>query len=235
MTSLFEYQKNSIWIKEYPVHYAGTDFNSRMTVIRLSHGDLMVHSPCKIDDVTKDAIEQLGNVKFIVAPGYYHYFFIASAQSAFPDAETFICPGIERKKPSIQFDWFLGNRPDERWKNDFDQVLIRGNNLIWEVAFFHKPTRTLLLVDLIENFTDQTKNVSLTLKLWWKLVFRMWDRPRPAPEYQLGWRDKQAASRSLKQILNWDFERIILAHGVLIEKDAKLVVRQAWQDLITLD
>lgn len=229
---LYEYKKDSIWIKEYPVRYAGTGFNSRMTVVRLSSGDLLIHSPCEIDDTTQHAIENLGHVKFIVAPGYYHYLHIASAQTAFPDAETFICPGIERKKPFIHFDWLLGDRPDDRWKDDFAQVLVRGNNLIWEVAFFHIPTRTLLLVDLIENFTDQTRGVSLILKLWWKLVFRMWNKPKPAPEYQLGWRDKQAASQSLQQILNWDFERIILAHGDLIETNAKQVAHDAWQDLL---
>ena len=28
MKDLVEYQKNTIWIKEYPIHYAGVDFNS---------------------------------------------------------------------------------------------------------------------------------------------------------------------------------------------------------------
>ncbi|MGK7935863.1 MAG: hypothetical protein AB4206_08700, partial [Xenococcaceae cyanobacterium] len=77
---LFEYQQDTIWIKEYPIHYAGVDFNSRMTVIRLSNGNLFIHSPCEIDRSTKVSIESLGKVEFIVAPGYYHYFYIESAQ-----------------------------------------------------------------------------------------------------------------------------------------------------------
>lgn len=60
MKDLVEYQKNRIWIKEYPVHYAGVDFYSRMTVIRLANGNLFVHSPCEIDPNTKAAIEGLG-------------------------------------------------------------------------------------------------------------------------------------------------------------------------------
>ena len=157
------------------------------------------------------------------------YFYVESAQRAFPDAETFICPGIERKRPEIDFDWLLSDRPDKRWEDDFEQVLVRGNKYIWEVAFFHKVTRTLILVDLIENITDETEGVSWTLKLWWKLVFRMWNNPKPAPEYQLGWKDKKAASKSLKKILSWDFERIIISHGDLIEEKAKEVALQAWQ------
>lgn len=229
MNDLYEYRKDAIWIKEYPIHYAGVDFNSRMTVVRLANGNLFIHSPCEIDEITKSLIERIGKVEFIVAPGSYHYLYIESAQKAFPDAETFICPGIERKKPEIEFDWLLSDRPDERWEDDFDQVLVRGNKLIWEVAFYHKSTRTLILVDLIENITDETEDVSWALKLWWKLVFRMWNNPKPAPEYQLGWRDKQAASKSLKRILAWDFARIIISHGDLIEEDAKGVALRAWK------
>ena len=229
MKNLYEYQKDAIWIKEYPVHYAGTRFNSRMTIVRLLNGNLFIHSPCEIDEPTKTAIEKLGAVEFIVAPGSFHYLYVDSAQRAFPEAETFICPGIERKDPEIEFDWLLGDRPDERWEDDFEQVLVRGNKIIWEVAFYHKITKTLILVDLIENFTDKTEDVSLSLELWWKIVFRMWGKPKPAPEYQLGWRDKKAASKSLKKILNWDFDRIILSHGDLIEENAKEAALHAWR------
>jgi len=229
MKNLYEYQKNMIWIKEYPIHYAGTRFNSRMTIIRLSSGSLFIHSPCEIDEDTKIAVEKLGRVEFIVAPGSYHHLYVNSAQRAFPEAETFICPGIERKNPEIEFDWLLGDRPDERWEDDLEQVLVRGNKYIWEVAFYHKATKSLILVDLIENFTDETADVNWTLELWFQVVFRMWDNPKPAPEYQLGWKDREAASKSLKKILSWDFERIILSHGDLIEENAKSVAIHAWR------
>ena len=229
MTDLCEYLPDTIWLKDYPIHYAGTRFNARMTIVRLTNGNLFVHSPCKIDEETKKEIDRLGTVAFIVAPGSYHYLHVHSAQQAFPEAETLICPGIERKQPDLDFDWLLGDRPDPRWEQDFDQVLIRGNRYMWEVAFFHKSTRTLLLVDLIENFTDQTADVSRSLKLWWKVVFHMWDNPKPAPEYQLGWKDKKAARSSLLKVLEWDFTRIIIAHGDLIEENAREVALNAWR------
>ena len=229
MKDFYEYRKDMFWIKEYPIRFAGCTFNSRMTVVRLANGNLFVHSPCEIDEKIKSAIDCLGKVEFIVAPGSYHYLYVASAQKAFPDAETFICPGVERRSPDIKFDWLLGDRPDERWKNDFEQVLIRGNRIIWEVVFYHKVTRILILVDLIENITDQTEDVSWVLRLWWKLVFRMWNNPKPAPEYQMGWNNKKAASKSLKRILDWDFEKVIISHGDLIEENAKEVVLNAWR------
>ena len=57
----------------------------------------------------------------------------------------------------------------------------------------------------------------------------MWNNPKPAPEYQLGWRDKAAARAALSNMLLWDFERVILAHGDLIETDARRTVEQAWK------
>lgn len=226
---LREYVPGQLWLQEYPIHFGGCDFNARMAVIRISDMALMVHSPCEIDAATKKAVLALGDVAYIVAPGSYHHFYVSSAQEAFPDAETYICPGIERKRPELDFDWFLGDRPPEAWAGVLDQILVRGNKLIWEVAFFHRASKTLILVDLIENFTDQTPNVNWVLELWWKVVFGMWNHPKPAPEYQMGWRDKAAARRSLRKILEWDFDRIILSHGDLIETNAKELAREAWK------
>jgi hypothetical protein len=224
-----EYYPGTIWVKEYPVHFFGMDIRSRVTVIRLSDGTLLLHSPCQMDAETSAYIGKLGRVACIVAPGSYHFSHVDSAQKAFPDAQTWICPGVERKKPDIVFDWILGDRPDPYWERDLDQVLVRGNRMITEVAFFHRTSHTLLLVDLIENVTDTTPGVPWQLRLWWKVVFRMWNHPKPAPEYQIGWTDKTAAAASLERILAWDFDRIIIAHGDLIEENAKVIARAAWR------
>ncbi len=224
-----EFIPNQIWIKEYPIRYAGCTFNSRMTIVRLSSSQLMIHSPCKIDCHTRERILSLGEVAFIVAPGSYHYFYIRSAQQAFPNAKTFVCPGVSQKCRGIKIDGILDDNIQESWQTDFEQVLIRGSLFIKEVAFFHKPSKTLILTDLIENFTDKTGNVNWILKIWWKVVFQMWNNPKPAPEYQLGWINRRAAKQSLKRVLEWDFEKIIIAHGELIESNAKGVALRAWK------
>jgi len=58
-------------------------------------------------------------------------------------------------------------------------------------------------------------------------LLRMWNHPKPAPEYQLGWSDQRAARMSLQRILQWDIERIILAHGDLVESNAHRVAERA--------
>lgn len=80
--------------------------------------------------------------------------------------------------------------------------------------------------------TDRTPGVSWPLKAWFKYVFRMWNNPRPAPEYQFGWTDRAAARASLETILSWVFERSVLSHGDNIAVDARPTARRAWHKIL---
>ncbi len=227
MAGLEEFVPGSIWISNYPVRFSSMDLSARMSVIRLADGRLILHSPGPIDARLRDDILSLGRPAYIVAPGSYHHLHVAAAQETFPDCVTLICPGIEIKRPEIRFDGFLSDTAPADWNGEIELCLIRGNRLMWEVAFFHGPSRTLLLVDLIENIGDATPDTDWKLKFFWKIVFRMWNRARPAPEYQMGWKDKRAARASLLRILDWDFDRIVLSHGENIETNAKPMAREA--------
>ena len=219
-------------MKEYPVRYSGCTFPGRMTVVLLSDGRILIHSPCSIDPETKAGIENLGPVAFIVAPGNYHHLHVPSCQAAFPAAKTFICPGIETKRPDLVFDGVLQDTPEEGWATDFEQTVMRGCRFMWEVAFFHRPSRTLILVDLIENIGDSTPDTNRLLRFFWKYVFRMWNVPKPAPEYQMGWKDKRAARRSLHRILGWQFDKVIIAHGEPLVELARDAVEGAWRSVL---
>ena len=238
---LTNFVSNQVWVKEYPVKYAGCCFSGRMTVIKMTNGQVWIHSPCSFDDdsgeqLKKEIEETVGDVVYIIAPGTYHYFHVQSCQKAFPNAKTYICPGIEKKRPDIEYDGMLSDIPLEEWSDDFDQVLIKGNRLIWEVAFLHKPSKTLVLVDLIEYIGDKTEGTDWVLRFWWKYVMCMWNKPKPAPEYQMGWmrRQRNETRDCLNKILSdeWDFDKLIIAHGDLVEHDAKAVARTAWKNLL---
>ena len=233
MEKLTEYVSGNIWLLEYPVRFGGMDLFGRTTIIRLENGDLIVHDPCKIDDSTKAKIDEIGIVKYIIAPGSYHHLFVADFQKKYPNAETFLCPGLERKRPDIKFEWVLGNKPDHRWEDDIDQVLVQGTKHIWEVAFFHKSSRTLILVDLLENIGDDYRHeAGLLLRFWWKGIFRMWNNPKAAPEYQMGWGNREIVKISLNKILSWDARRVIIAHGENIEEHVRETLARAWERVL---
>lgn len=233
MEQLVEYIKGQIWILEYPVRFGGMDLFGRMTIIKLDNGDLIIHDPCEINDHQKQEIDKLGKVKYIIAPGSFHHLFVTDFQQKYPDAETYLCPGLERKRPDIKFEWILGNVPDPRWEDILDQIVIQGTKYIWEVAFFHRPSKTLILVDLLENIGDDFKHpTSLILRFWWKVVFKMWNHPKAAPEYQMGWGRKDIVKKGLSKILDWHAERIILAHGELIENNVDTVLGTAWHKVL---
>jgi hypothetical protein len=203
-----------------------------MTVIRLASGELMLHSPCHITAAMAEEISALGPVAHIVVPGNFHHMYAATAQAAFPRARTWICPGVERRRPGLKYDRVLGDAAPEDWADEIDQVLVQGARIMREVAMFHRASRTLILVDLIENFTDATPHTAGALKFWFKYVLRMWNNPRPAPEYRMGWSDRQAAARSLRRILAWDFQHIVLSHGDLIQSAAREVAVKAWSGIL---
>jgi hypothetical protein len=60
----------------------------------------------------------------------------------------------------------------------------------------------------------------------------MWNHPKAAPEYQIGWGNKAIVKNSLKRIIGWDAQRIILAHGELIEGNVGDVLRDAWKKVL---
>lgn len=229
---LTPYVVDQIWLCTYPIRFAGTRFEARMTVIRLASGELMLHSPCNITAEMAKAISALGRVAHIVAPGNFHHLYAATAQSAFPGAKTWICPGIERRRPGLKYDGILGDEAPVDWAGEIDQTLVQGTRIMREVAMFHRASHTLILVDLIENFTDATPHTGGALKFWFKYVFRMWNNPCLAPEYRLGWSDRSAAAESLRRILAWDFQRIVLSHGELIDRAAHEVANKAWLTIL---
>jgi hypothetical protein len=143
-----------------------------------------------------------------------------------------VCPGVERRNPGLRFDGLLGDVAPTGWADEIDQVLVQGARIMREVAMYHRASRTLILVDLIENFTDATPNTGGALRFWFKYVLRMWDNPRPAPEYRLGWSNRKAAAASLRNILKWDFQRIVLSHGDLIERNAREIASAAWSGIL---
>jgi hypothetical protein len=48
-------------------------FTTRMTVVRLSNGDLFLQSPIKFDEVLASELQRMGTIRHLVSPNQFHY------------------------------------------------------------------------------------------------------------------------------------------------------------------
>jgi hypothetical protein len=229
--SLEVFVSDSLWVREYSVRLGGARFNARMTVIKLQSGGLLVHSPSAFDGSLTAEVAALGRVAAIIAPGNFHWLYVHSCQRAFPDAETYLCPGVEKRAKGLSFDYVLGDEAPPLWANELSQVALHGARVMREIAFLHRASRTLILVDLLENFTPATRGTNLFLRVLFRAL-GMWNRPGPAPEYRFAWGDRARVREGMDRILAWDFERVIVSHGDVITRDARQTVTRAWRQLL---
>jgi hypothetical protein len=65
-----------LWVATRPLPLRVGDIGTRMTVIRLGDGSLLLHSPVRIDDATRAAVDALGPVGAVVAPNLHHHFHV---------------------------------------------------------------------------------------------------------------------------------------------------------------
>lgn len=223
-----------VWIVDGPeirMDYAGVrlPFQTRMTVVRLPEGGLWLHSPTEPDEDLMARIEALGPVRFLIAPNTLHYWWIAEWAERFPEAEVWGAPGLEAstKRPLPAFRP-LAAAPPPAWAEAIDQVLVKGD-MLTEVDFFHRPSRTLVLTDLIENFEP-----ARVRSRWLRLLLRLAGAADPdgkAPiDMQLSFvRQRPAVRAAAKRMIAWDPKRIILAHGRWYPENGTAELKRAFR------
>jgi hypothetical protein len=90
-----------IWVAEQPLKFLGLPVGTRMTVILRADNSLLLISPIKIDRQLKQQLDNLGTVKYIIAPNLFHHLFLEHCQQLYPEAKLIAPLGIEAKQPNI--------------------------------------------------------------------------------------------------------------------------------------
>ena len=202
-----------LWVADRPLKLAAGDVGTRMTVVRLNDGSLFLHSPVRLDAETRNALDASGPVRWVIAPSKVHHFFVPDYPSIYPEARLYAAPGLPEKRTDIRFDAVLTDEAPEAWRGQIEQHLFRGASFINEVVFFHPPTRTLILTDLAFNVAaDKTSGA----RLFYWLVGAA-GRFGPHRFARLLIRDRRAARASVETILQWDFDRVTVTHGEVLE------------------
>lgn len=215
---------DELWGATHDLMMSGiVHFPGRMTVARLDSGELWVCSPIPIDDALAEELAALGPVAHIVAPNRLHHLYLPGAIARYPEAKVWAAPGLPDKRKDITFDGVLHDDAEPPWAGELPHVFLAGSPWMNEVVFWHRATRSLVLTDLIFNLHD--------VRGWFtRLVLRMvraYRRPGQSRLVRLTTRDRDAFATSLRRVLAWDIDRIVVAHGEIVADDPKATLAGA--------
>jgi len=217
-----------IWLADGPeAEVIGFRYPTRMAVIRLAGGGLVVWSPVALSERLRGEVAELGEVRHLVAPNALHHLFLGAWRAAYPQARLHAAPGLAARRQDIGFDAELGDAPPPAWADDLDQVLMPGNRITTEVVFFHRRSATVLFTDLVQQFPPG----------WfhgWRAVIARLDlmtgsEPSVPRKFRAAFTDRRAARVALRRILEWPARKVVMAHGVPVERDGQAFIARAFR------
>jgi len=192
----------------------------RMTVIRHSRGELAIHSAIRLrDDDYARILEPLGRVTLIVVPNRLHGDEARWYAERYPAARVLVprpvrdaCAAkLPRVDGTIEHDW------PSSWADELRGLQVEGTRM-GEALLWHLPSRTLVATDLVFHFTDELRGFARLLMRWNGVVGRV------GPSRIFRWfflTDRAALVASLAPVKTWEFDRIVMSHGTLVEREGK--------------
>ncbi|MEM6296346.1 MAG: DUF4336 domain-containing protein [Myxococcota bacterium] len=216
-----------VWGTEHDHFMSGiVHFRGRMTVVRRPGAGLVLHSVNPIDDALAAELAALGPVEHIIAPNLLHHVHLLPAIARYPDAKVWGAPGLAKKRADVTFDAEIGD--DAPWTDTLTPKPIRGIPWANETVFLHAASGSLIVTDLVFNIHEPKGWVA-------PLVLRLAGAYRKFAQSRLlrsQIKDAEAASASVLAMLEWDFDRVIMAHGRVVETNAKQQLRDALAPMI---
>lgn len=213
-----------IWIDSGPVRIVGTRLTATMTVLRLSNGDLMLHSPLAMTPERRTAVEGLGRVAHLYAPNLFHHLWVGEWANAFPTARLHAPAGLSEKRPDLRIDRVLGTTTEAQFTDTIDEQPISGFRM-HESVLVYRPASTLIVADLVHN-------VGRPADAWSKVYTQtMGFYDQVALSRVLRWTafsDRTAARNSIDQLLGMPFDRLVFGHGTPLAHDAKAALENAY-------
>ena len=214
----------NIWVHDDAMSLAGKQLGLRMTIVKLSNGGLWVHSPTALSPELIEEMDELGSVSFIVGASNGHNIWLREWQDAFPDAALYVSGGIPKKLKLTNYQ-VLGESHENIWEEDLAREFMLGVPFFSESVFLHRMTKSLIVTDLIQNYSDERSpglDGFVTQYFFEPIGFK---GTCVAPPLKIGFmiKDKSNFSLFIERILGWEFERIIVTHGDIIELNAKQV------------
>ena len=186
--------------------------NGRCTIIRCNDGSLWVHSPVRMSSGLKAEIDQIGTVKYLVAPSLFHHLFVGEWSKAYPDAQVYAPKGLHRKQPNLKVDHTLSKTESYAWSNEIEHVFLAGMPAVNEFLFYDRVSQTVLITDLCFYFPEATGFTKLYLKL--NKVYQKLNTPLL---FKSVIKDKSAFKASMSELKAWEVKHLSLCHHSILE------------------
>ena len=216
----------SLYIADGPtVSFFGFPYPTRMALARMENGELWVWSPVALSDGLIEEVLAIGPVGHIVSPNKIHHLFLAQWAERWPEARVYAPPGLARRKPDLKFDAELGDSAEPAWQTEIDQVIFHGSLAMEEVVFYHRPSRTALFCDLIQRHAESKMTGFKGLLM--RLDGLVGDRGSTPREWRLSFLNRRSARVARDKVLEWNAERLLIAHGKCEQANATEIIRSA--------
>ncbi|MBB5351576.1 hypothetical protein HNR46_001813 [Haloferula luteola] len=204
-----------LWHQHFRFSVLGVDIGRNVTAIRLSDGDVLVHSTAPFTSTQVAEIRALGPVRWLTDPMIDHDTYSREGIAALPEAEYLAPPGLGK-------DWEAPPRPllpaPLAWEGELEVLPLEGAPGFSEHVFYHHQSRALIVCDLLMNFSPRRP-------IWqrWLLGAFLIPALNPGVSRRLkgAITDPAAFKHSLRRIMDWDFQAILVGHGEPLLQDAK--------------
>jgi uncharacterized protein DUF4336 len=224
-------------------------FTKVSLLVKLQSGAVAAFSPVALTREVKETISALGELKYIAAPDIEHHIFIGPWHEAYPNAKVIGVEGLpEKRKKQKNEDvpfaaiFTKANREtikiDAEFDSEFDYEYMPSHPNL-DVAFFHKPSKTLIEADILFNLpateqfskSGEAANSGILTKIWIALTNTQGAAlgQKRAIWYGISSKDRTGYSASIAKINKWDFNTIVPCHGDVIENDAKGIFQKVFE------
>jgi hypothetical protein len=204
---------DGVFVVDHAVPLAfGAQLPVRMTILQLDDRALWLHSPVPIDDELAAEIERVGPVRDLVAPNAFHHLYLSAAARRYPVARVTISSALRRKRPDLSTAGTLDDPPPD-WSRSMETLTIEGVPKIGESVFWHQTSGSLIVTDLVFNVREP---MALATRLMLK-VTGTHDRFAQSRIWSLMANDLEGARASFDRIVAKPIQRIILAHGQIVD------------------
>jgi hypothetical protein len=171
---------------------------------------LYIISPARFDAEMIKKIKFYSKEIIVIAPNNFHNIGLSLMRKHFPSAKIY-GPKRSAKQSGIK----LLNIKDLPEDSDFKGILIEGNKSLSETVFIHAPTKRLIVTDILFNMHNE---MNLTSTILFKL-YGTYKKLGQSILLRLTANDKNLFIKSLKSLVELEFEKVLLNHGDHISKE----------------